>query len=83
MELSKFKYFQRYMTSFELDLRRFEHQPQSNQISIILIPSMEVIFETLETADIDMNTSHSIIEPIFKRNFGNKFLYTPSHHLLK
>ena len=32
---------------------------------------MEEIFETIETSDIDMNTSSSIIETIFNRNFGN------------
>ena len=34
---------------------------------------MEVIFETIETEDIDMNPYHSIIEPIVKRKFGNTF----------
>ena len=33
---------------------------------------MEVILETLETLGIDMNPSHSIIEPIVNNNFGNK-----------
>ena len=59
------------MTYFEIYYKRFEHQPQSNQLSIIFTPSMEVIFETLKTADIEMNLYHSIIEPIFNRNFGN------------
>ena len=48
MELSKLKNLQRYMTSFELDFRRFESKPQRNQLYIILTPSMEVILETLE-----------------------------------
>ena len=59
------------MTSFKLDLRRFERQPQSNQISITFTPSMELIFETLGTADIDRNPPNSIIEPIVDSNFGN------------
>ena len=47
--------------------------PQSDQISNIFNPKTEEIFETIETADIDMNISHSIIEPIINRNFGNTF----------
>ena len=47
MELSNMKHLQRYMTSFEIEFRRFERKPQSNQLSIIFTPSMEVIFETL------------------------------------
>ena len=34
---------------------------------------MVEIFETLETVDIDMNPSHSMIGPIVNRNFGNTF----------
>ena len=34
---------------------------------------MELIFENLETEDIEMNPYHSMIEPIVNRNFGNKF----------
>ena len=49
------KHLQRYMASFEQYYRRFERQSQSNQLSIVFIPSAEVIFETLETSDIDMN----------------------------
>ena len=37
---------------------------------------MEVILETLETLYIDMNPSHSMIEPIVNNNFGNKL----KHH---
>ena len=32
-----------------------------------------MVFETLETADIDMSTAHSVIEPIANQNFGNTF----------
>ena len=73
MELSKLKHIQRYMTSFAIDFRRFEFQPKINQLSSIFNFLMEMIFETLKTADIDTNPPHSIIEPIFNRNFGNKF----------
>ena len=44
MELSKPKHLQRYMNSFEIDFKRFERKPQSDQRSIILTPSMELIF---------------------------------------
>ena len=54
----------------------FEYKTQRNQLFIKLTPKMEEIFETLETADIDMNTPHSIIEPIVNRNFG----YIFQHH---
>ena len=73
MELSNLKHLQRYMNSFEIDFKRFERKPQSDQRSIILTPSMELIFETIETEDIGMNPTQSIIEPITKRNFENTF----------
>ena len=62
MELSKFKYIQRYMNPFELYYRRFELHPQIQQLFLSFTPKMEEIFETLETADIYMNPSHSIIK---------------------
>ena len=73
MEMSKLKHLHRYMDSFEIYFKRFERQLQSNQLSIIFNTSIELIFETLETADIDMNLSHSIIEPIVNKNFLNTF----------
>ena len=71
MELSNLKHLQCYMNSFEIDFRRFESQPQSYQLSITFTPSMEIIFETLETVDINMNPYHLMIKPIVNRNFGN------------
>ena len=41
------KNIQCYRTSFELEFRHFERQPQNNELSIIFTTSMEVIFETL------------------------------------
>ena len=73
MKLSKFKHLQCYMTSFDIEFRRFDRQPQSNQLSIIFIASMEVIFETIGTAYIYMNPSHLTIKLIVNRNFGNTF----------
>ena len=82
MELSKLKHLQRYMTSFEIYFIIFESQPQSNKLSIIFAPSIELIFGTLETAEIYMNPSHSMIEPIVNRNFGNIFHHQngPNQH---
>ena len=59
------------MPYFERYFIRFECHPQSNQLSIIFTPPMELIFETLEKTDIDMNPYHSMIETIFNRKFGN------------
>ena len=73
MKLSKLKHLQRYITSSEIYFRRFKRQPQSYQLSITFTPSMEVIFETLETAYDDMIPPHSIIETIVNSNFGNTF----------
>ena len=58
MELSKLKHLQRYMNYFEIDFKRFECHPQSDQLSDIFNPSMEDSFDTLQTADIVMNPSH-------------------------
>ena len=54
MELSKLKHIQRYTAPFELDYRRFEHLPQSRQISTNSTPTIEEVFETLEKSYIDM-----------------------------
>ena len=51
----------------------FERPPQSDHLSIIFTPKMEEIFETLETLDLDMNSYHSMIEPIVGINLGNTF----------
>ena len=61
------------MTSYELDYRRFERQPQRKQLYVTFTPKIKEIFETIETADIDTNQYNSIIEPIVNSNFGNTF----------
>ena len=58
IELSKLKHIQQYINSFELDFIWFEYQPQTDQLSEIFTPSMEDIFDTLKTADININPSH-------------------------
>ena len=54
MKLSKLKHLQRYMTPFELDYRNFELLPQSHQLSTTFTSTIEEVFETLETEDIDI-----------------------------
>ena len=71
MEMSKLRHIQQYITSFELDFRRFEYHLQSYQLYIIFTPSMGGISENIETSDIYMNPSHSIIGAIFNSSFGN------------
>ena len=75
-ELSNLKHPQLYMTFYDLEYRRFERQPQSNQLYLTFTPKLEEIFETIETADININSYQSLIEPIIDRNFKNTF----QHH---
>ena len=63
------------MIYFEVDFRRFERQPQSDQLSIIFTPLMELILEPLDTVDIYINPYHLMIEPIVESNFENTFQY--------
>ena len=69
------------MNPFELYYRMFEPHTQRQQLSLTFTPKIEEIFETLETADIYTTPSHSIIETIFNRNFGNRFQHqnVPNH----
>ena len=73
MKLSKLKHIQRYMTTFELYCINFECLPKIQQLSTIFNSTIEELFETLETVFVDMSTAHSIVEPIFGRDFGNTF----------
>ena len=63
------------MTNFELDYGNFQCLPQIHQLSTIFHSAIEELFETLETADVDMSTAYFIIELIFNWNFGNKLHY--------
>ena len=67
------KHLQRYITPIELDYRKFERLQQSHKISNVFTSTIEENFETLETSDIDITSSHSMIEPIFSHNFSNTF----------
>ena len=73
MELSKLKHFLCYLTTFGLYCRNFEQLPQRHRLSAIFQSKIEEVFVTLETADVDMSTSHFMIEPIFNQNVGNTF----------
>ena len=73
MELSKLKHLQIYMTIYEPDDNFFECIPQSHHISTAFTSTIEEVFENIETTDIDMTSSHSMIEPIVNRDFGNQF----------
>ena len=55
--------------------RNFECKPQRYQLYNIFSFSMEEVFETLETAVIDMTTTRpsNMIESIINRNFVNTF----------
>ena len=61
------------MTPFEIDYSTFGRQPKIQQLSLMFTPKIEEIFETRETSYIDINPSHSMIEPIVNRNFVNIF----------
>ena len=67
------KNLQRYLNNFELEYRKFEHNSQRRQISTTFKFTIEGVFETLETADVDMSTYYYMIDPIFNRKFGNTF----------
>ena len=75
MDISKLKHLQRCITPFDLDYRRFERQPQSQQLPLPFTPKIEEIYEILETSDLYMTPSHSMIEPIVRRNFVNTLHY--------
>ena len=73
MELSKLKHLQRYMTTFELDYRKFDQLTQRHQLSTTFQFIIEEIFETLDTSVVDMPTAHSMIDPIANINSVNTF----------
>ena len=61
------------MTDFELEYRKFEWLPQRHQIFTTFHFINEEVFETLETANVGISKAHSVIFPIFDRNFVNTF----------
>ena len=73
MEPSKLKHLQLYMTTFELEYRKFERNSQRQKPSTKFHFTIEDVFETLETSDVDMSTSHYMIDPIVNGNFVNTF----------
>ena len=75
VKISKLKHLQRCMNSFQLEHIKFNRKPQRNQTSNKLTFSMEEVFETPETEDVDMKTTcfTKMIELIANENFGNTF----------
>ena len=61
------------MNPFELYYRKFESIPQIHQLSTIFNSKTEEVFDKLVTAYVDTPTSHSMIEPVVNRSFGNTF----------
>ena len=61
------------MTPFELYYIKCEPLSQRHQLSTIFYSTIEEVFETLETADVDMTTVYSIIEPIVNRILATYF----------
>ena len=79
--MSKLKHSQRYMNTFELDCIKFEILTKRHQLSTIFQSTIEEVFETLEKENLDLSTSHSIIEPIVNQDYGNTFHHQngPNH----
>ena len=57
-ELSKLKHLQHYMTTFELEYRKFAWNPQRHKLSNTFQFTIEEVFESLETSDVYMKTSN-------------------------
>ena len=68
------------MTPFELDYRNFERLSQSQQLSNTFTPKIEEFFETIETEDLYMTSSHSIIDENDVMSISDvaRILYTSS-----
>ena len=54
MELSKLKHLQFHITNFELEYIKFKWVPKIYQISTTFQSTIEEVFETLETAYVDI-----------------------------
>ena len=63
------------MNTFELGCKQFERKLHLNQLCNTFQLTIEEVFETLETADVDITTAHdsNVIGTIVNRNFGNNF----------
>ena len=61
------------MTTFEPEYRKFELPPQRQQLPTMFHFTIEEVFETLETSDVDISTAYSMIDPFVNGNFGNNF----------
>ena len=58
------KHIQLYITTFELEYRNVEQLSHRQQPPTTSQSTIVEVFETLETAYVDISTAHSMIEPI-------------------
>ena len=49
------------MNKFEINYRNVEQKPQINQLSTTFYFTIEEVFETLEIADVNTPTDHSMM----------------------
>ena len=61
------------MSTCEIQYRTFECNKHRHQLSTIFQHTIREFFETLDTEDVYMSTSHSMIDHIINRNFVNTF----------
>ena len=61
------------MTILEQEDRKYEENRQWYHPSTKFHFTIEEVFETLDTADVEMSAAHFMIEPIVNRNICNTF----------
>ena len=61
------------MNKFEMEYKTFKWLPQKYQLTNTFHFTIEEVFETLETADVDISKAHSIIDPIVNIDLVNSF----------
>ena len=62
------------MTILEQEDRKYEENQQWYHPSTKFHFTIEEVFETLDTADVEMSAAHFMIEPIVNRNICNTFI---------
>ena len=63
------------MTTIKLEYGKFERKPSRHQLSNTFQFTIEEVFKTPETSDVEMTAANysTMIELIVNRNFGNNF----------
>ena len=59
LEILKLNHLQYYRNTFQLEYINFERKPQRNQFSTTFQFTIQEVFETLETANVDTKTANS------------------------